>query len=257
LARLDGLAAAKCEEASGNGAAALAIFSKLERRFPSDADVIYSVAKYHMKAFNDATLDMFQRTPSSFRVHQLSAEVFETQGQFEPAVDEYRKAISLNPKSPDLHYRLGRAILMRSHAPAALEEAKAEFQKERELSPEDSATEYQLGQIAQVENNATQSRDHFERALKLSPDFPEALVALAKLNSQSKQYDRAAALLQQAIALQPANEAAHYTLMMVYRDSGQAEKARSEKAILDKLQRPPEGEFTDFLKKLGEKTSPQ
>jgi hypothetical protein len=30
------------------------------------------------------------------------------------------------------------------------------------------------------------------------------------------------------------------------------DKAKQEKAILDKLQKPPEGEFSDFLKKLGE-----
>ena len=57
--------------------------------------------------------------------------------------------------------------------------------------------------------------------------------------------------------VQPANEAAHYALMMTYRDSGQLEKAKSEKAVLDRLQRPPEGEFTQFLKKLGEKPPPQ
>ena len=41
--------------------------------------------------------------------------------------------------------------------------------------------------------------------------------------------------------------------MLAYRNSGQMDKARREKQELDKLQRPPEGEFTDFLKKLGEK----
>jgi hypothetical protein len=35
------------------------------------------------------------------------------------------------------------------------------------------------------------------------------------------------------------------------------DKAKSEKAILDKLQKPPEGEFSDFLKKLGEKPPAQ
>ncbi len=34
---------------------------------------------------------------------------------------------------------------------------------------------------------------------------------------------------------------------------GKWTKRKNEKAILDKLQKPPEGEFSDFLKKLGEK----
>jgi hypothetical protein len=40
--------------------------------------------------------------------------------------------------------------------------------------------------------------------------------------------------------------------MIAYRNAGRMADARREKAELDKLQRPPEGEFTEFLKKLGE-----
>jgi DNA-binding SARP family transcriptional activator len=72
-----------------------------------------------------------------------------------------------------------------------------------------------------------------------------------------KRYDRAISLLSQAVELQPANETAHYALLTAYRDAGQTDKAKSEKAILDKLQKPPEGEFSDFLKKLGEKPPAQ
>jgi hypothetical protein len=44
---------------------------------------------------------------------------------------------------------------------------------------------------------------------------------------------------------------------MAYRNSGDIEAAKREKAALDALQKPPEGEFTDFLKKLGEKPPKQ
>jgi hypothetical protein len=40
--------------------------------------------------------------------------------------------------------------------------------------------------------------------------------------------------------------------MLAYRNSGQMDKARLEQQELQKLQHPPEGEFTDFLKRLGE-----
>ena len=253
LARLSGIAAARCETAKGDGGAALNHLLALKQRFPKDADVLYELARFHMKSFNDATFAMFERTPSSYRVHQLSAEVFEVQGRFDEAVDEYRKACAMNPSAPDLHYRLGRALLMRSHEPAALTQAAEAFTAELKLNPEDAATEFQLGQIAQVQGNAAAAKDHFTRALSLSADFPEALIALGKLESQQKQYEQAIALLLRAVHIQPANEAARYALMMAYRDSGQMEKAKAEKTELDRHQRPPEGEFNDFLKKLGEK----
>jgi tetratricopeptide (TPR) repeat protein len=253
LARLGGLAAAKCQQSIGDSAAALTTLQQLERRFPNDPDVLYSLARFHMKAFNDSTLAMFQRIPASYRVHQLSAEIFEVEGRYEQAIAEYQKAIALSPAAPNIHFRLGRAFLMAGHGDTALDQARAEFQAELRLSPEDAACEFQLGQIAQAQNRGDEARLHYTRATTLSPDFPEALVALARMHSEAKEYGEAISLLERAVRLQPASESAHYALMIAYRNSGNMEKARAEKAIVDRLQKPPEGEFTEFLRKLGEK----
>jgi tetratricopeptide (TPR) repeat protein len=252
LSRLTGLAAVKCDPAN-----AFILIQRLGQRFPDDPDVLYTAAKLHMKAFNDTTFAMFQRAPSSYRVHELSAEIFEVQNRYSDAVAEYRKAIEMNPNAPDLHFRLGRALLMESHDPAMLDRAASEFRSELKLSPEDGACEFQLGQIAQVEGKTAEAKLHFERAVELSPNFVQALIALGKLSSQEKDYQRAISLLSHATALQPANETAHYALLTAYRDSGNMEQAKAEKATLDKLQKPPEGEFSEFLKKLGEKQPEQ
>lgn len=252
LSRLTGLAAVKCDSAH-----AFTLIQQLEERFPNDPDVLYTAARLHMKAFNDATFAMFQRAPASYRVHELSAEIFEVQNRYSDAVAEYRKAIEMNPNAPDLHFRLGRALLLQSHDPAVLDLAANEFRSELKLSPEDGACEFQLGQIAQVQGKTAEAKAHFERALELSPSFVQALIALGKLCSQEKDYKRAISLLSRATALQPTNETAHYALLTTYRDSGDMEKAKAEKEILDKLQKPPEGEFSEFLKKLGEKQPEQ
>lgn len=255
--RLTRIGAVKCYASLNDSQKALALLDALERRFPNDADVLYLSAKLHMKAFNDATLAMFQRTPSSYRVHELSGEIFEVEDRFSDAAAEYRKAIEANPNAPDLHYRLGRAILLESHSPEALKQAAAEFQSELKLSPEDGACEFQLGQIAQVQGAMNDAVPHFERALQLSPNFVQALIALGKIKTQVREYPAAIDLLSRATKLQADNETAHYALLTAYRDSGQLDKANAEKATLDRLQKPPEGEFSDFLKKLGEKPPPQ
>lgn len=251
--RLAGLAAAKCYAAIGDEAKAFATLDDLRKRFPNDADVLYLRAKLHMKAFNEATLAMFQGAPASYRVHELSAEVLEVENRYSEAAAEYRKAIELNTTAPELHYRLGRAILLESHNSDALERAAAEFQAELKLSPEDAACEFQLGQIAQVQGKSSEAKPYFERAVALSPGFVQALIALAKLEPGKK----AIPLLQKAVELQPSNEGAHYALLTAYRNAGEMDKAAAEKAILDRLQRPADGEFSDFLKKLGEKPAKQ
>ena len=254
LSRLAGLALAGCFVSEGQTGKALPVTARLEAKHPDDADVLYQTARVHMKAFNDVTRRMFDKTPASYRVNQLSAEIFETQNRFANAAVEYRKAIAKNPRALNLHFRLGRALLLESHNPEALALAEKEFGAELALNAGDAAAEFQIGQILNAQSKADQALPHFEKALELSPDFAEAALAVGRTRVQAKQYAEAIPLLEHVVVLEPRNEAGHYTLMLAYRNSGQMDKARREQEVLQKLQHPPEGEFTDFLKRLGEGT---
>jgi tetratricopeptide (TPR) repeat protein len=251
--RTAGLALAQCLIGAKRFAEAGPVVAQLEKEYPADPDVLYVAAGYHMKAWNDVIYRMYERAPSSYRVDQLSAEVFETQGKYTEAIAEYRKAIVKNPAAVDIHYRLGRALLQQSHDTGALAEARKEFEAELRLNPSDAVAEYQVAQILIAEQNKAEAAAHLERAAALNPEFPEALIAVAKLRSEAKRFPEAIDLLQRAIKAQPRNETAHYNLMLAYRAAGRTEDAQREKAELDKLQKPPEGEFTNFLKKLGDK----
>ena len=257
LRRLAGIALVQCALSQDRMAEALPVLDQLRKSFPDDADVLYETAKVHMKAWNDAVFQMYRKTPASYRVNQLSGEIFEIQGRYQDAAAEYRKAIQKNPAALNLHYRLGRALLLESHEAGNLREARKEFEAELALNPSDAVAEYQVGQTLLAEPNAAGAGAHFEKAVALNPEFAEALVALAKTKSDDKKYGDAIPLLERAVKLQPASESARYSLMLAYRNAGRAEDARREKAIFDKLSRPPEGEFTEFLKKLGEKAPKQ
>ena len=65
LRRLAELAAVKCYHNLDQTASASKLLDQLQREFPSDPDVLYLAAKLHIKAFNDATLAMFQKAPDS------------------------------------------------------------------------------------------------------------------------------------------------------------------------------------------------
>ncbi len=121
------------------------------------------------------------------------------------------------------------------------------------MNPSDAVAEYQVAQALAAGQRKPEAAAHFERAAELRPDFPEALIAVAKLRSDAKRYTDAIALLERAVKLQPRNETAHYNLMLAYRNAGRTADAQREKTELDKLQKPPDGEFTDFLKRLGDK----
>lgn len=253
IARLAGQALVQCYLAGGRTDEAAGVVSRLAREFPDDADVLYQKARLHMRAWNDTVYQLYQKAPASFRVNQLSGEILEIQGQFAEAAAEYRKAIEKSPSTPNLHFRLGRALLMSSHAPETLEAALKEFEAELALNPFDAIAHYQVAQILQVQQKVGPATARFEKALELKPDFTEALIALGKLRLDAKRNEEAISLLQRAVKLAPRSETAHYNLMMAYRNAGRMDEARRQKTELDKLQKAPEGEFSEFLKKLGEK----
>jgi tetratricopeptide (TPR) repeat protein len=252
LRRLAGLGAVQCRLARGDYDRAYPLVARLKELAPSDPDVLYQAARLHMRAWNDTIYQMFQRAPASYRVNQISAEIFEIQGKFAEAVAEYRKAIEKNPAALNLHYRLGRALLMESHTPEALEKAKQEFEAELALNPNDAVAEYQVAQILTAQQRSGEAKARLERAIALQPQFSEALVALARLLLEEKKNEEAIALLERAVKAAPRSEPARYNLMRAYRNAGRLDEARRQQEELNKLQQPPAGEFTEFLKKLGE-----
>jgi tetratricopeptide (TPR) repeat protein len=252
IRRLTGLGLARCLTAAKKFDDSLAVLYRLKALYPNDADVLYETARGHLKAWNGLVYEMFEKTPASFRVNQLSAEVFEIQGQYSEAAGEYRKAIEKNPDALNLHYRLGRALLMQSHEPGALAEARKQFEAELALNPNDAVAEYQVGQILLTGQKPAEATPHFERTVELDGNFAEALIALGRIRSQQRNFGEAIRLLERAVELAPESEGAHYNLMLAYRNAGRREDAQKQKARLDELQKAPEGEFTDFLKRIGQ-----
>jgi tetratricopeptide (TPR) repeat protein len=249
--KLASLALAQCRIADFRFDEAAAVIAKIRTKYPNDPDVLYLAARLEMRQWNDTIYHLYRQAPGSFRVNQISGEILETQGRFAEAAAEYRKAIAKNSKATALHYRLGRALLMTSHDPEALGLALKEFQAELTLNPHDAVAEYQAAQILETQGDPAQAAAAFERAIALDANFAEPLVALGKIRVQQKRESEAISLLVRAVALAPSNETARYNLMMAYRNAGRREDAMREKAELDKMQKTPEGEFTDFLKKLG------
>jgi len=252
LRRLTGLGLARCHIAAENFSGAFPVLYRLKELYPGDADVLYETARMQMKAWNDVVREMFQKTPASFRVNQLSAEIFEIQGKHSEAVAEYRKAIQKAPQTLNLHYRLGRALLMESHEPAALDAARQEFEAELALNPNDAVAHYQVAQILQAQQKPAEAMARLERVVQLDPNFVEAVIGLGRLHLDANRNEQALALLERAVQLAPKSESAHYALMIAYRNAGRRDDAQRQKEQLDELQKSPEGEFTDFLKRIGE-----
>lgn len=257
LKRAAGLGFVQCALTHGNPGQAYLVLEELRAQFPTDADVLYLAARFHRKAWNDVLYALFQNAPASYRVNQISGEIFEMQGRLEEAASEFRKAIAKNPAALDLNFRLGRVLALQSTAPESLAAARQHFETELALNPGDAVSHYQVGQILLAEGQPEEAASRFEKALALNPEMVEALVALGKIASGRQRYAEAVDYLERATKLRPISEPALYNLMLAYRNAGRTRDAQAAEQRLKSLQQPSAGEFTEFLKKIGEKPQPQ
>lgn len=145
-------------------------------------------------------------------------------GEHQAAVEQYRRALAIDPHLGAGYYYLGRALSAlgrREEALAALESAAAleppqsprryllraevhvarqewsaalaAFGQAAELVPEDPVPHYRLGWVLAHElEDAEAATAHFQWALQLDPDYVPPRLALARLYAEREECDQAA-----------------------------------------------------------------
>ncbi len=212
----------------------LAVLQKLRQLAPNDADILYAASKVYASLWNKVVQRMLSKTPNSYRIHQVLAEVAEAQGNYAQAAKEYRLIIKMEPQLVGFHYRLGRAMLQDNPTPEVDKAALAEFQKELEINPRDVPSLTEIGQIYLKSHQLQEASRRFSHALELQPSYVQSHVGLGKVLLEQKELQQAAKHFEEAVRLAPEDETAYYNLMIAYRDLGRTAEA---KVALDNFQR--------------------
>jgi tetratricopeptide (TPR) repeat protein len=205
----------------------------LREKYPTDAAVLYASYRVHSDAAGEAMLSLSLVAPHSALMHQVMAHELAKQGQMEGAIRNYREALKIDPKLAGLHFELAEA-LNASDTQAGKAEAKTEYEAALSLNPADEKSECRLGAIDYRDGDVHGSFSHFSRATQLQPDDPEAALGLAKVWLLMNEPQKALALLEHAVQLDPTSAEAHFRLAMLYRDQGRVQDAKQE---LDEYQK--------------------
>ena len=158
-----------------------------------------------------------QVAPASVWRHQAEAEAYESQGSYDAAISEYRQVLSVDPRRPGIHYRIGRTLLARSrqtNTPHDYAAAK-EFEQELQVDPGNANAAYELGEIHRNAGEFDEAQKFFEQALQYYPDFEEAHLGLAAVLMSLQKPELALPHLQKAVSLNAGNEVAWYRLSQV------------------------------------------
>jgi tetratricopeptide (TPR) repeat protein len=213
---------------------AAAVVSTLRQLEPANVDILYTAHRIYSDLADESMLSIAMLAPDSARMHQLMAHEAARQGNRQTAIEQYRKALSIDPNLPGLHFEFAEA-LSGSSVPSDRGEVEKEYKAALAANPFDEKSECRLGEIAARQSDSKTAFAHFSRALKLQPDDADANLGLAKILISTDQPQKALPLLQRAAELEPFNSVVHYHLSTVYRKEGHPADAQRELAEFRKL----------------------
>jgi tetratricopeptide (TPR) repeat protein len=224
---------------------------ELTQLYPNDPEVLYETGRMCGNFAYLAMQKLASVAPDSVWRLQASAELFETEGQYDAAMANYRKILEREPRRPGIHLHLGRCLLARARAQNAeggSAEALKEFDAELQVDPTNANAAYEAAEIYRKSLELNKARALFETALQRYPNFEEAQVGLGRVLLAQKKPDLALTHLQRAIALDREDDVAYYQLAAAYRLMGntseqqnalahfktlRARRTREQSALLD------------------------
>ena len=153
-------------------------------------------------------------------LHVLFGRAYRDAEDMPSAINEFRRAIQIDPTTPHAHYFLGLAQLSQNEwKPIA--DAETEMKAEVHNYPHDYLANYMLGFLASEERRYPESDHYLGLAAQINPEAPEpplymGLNAYAQDNNQ-----RAETMLRKAVLLTGKDEArSNYQIRRAYVDLG-------------------------------------
>jgi tetratricopeptide (TPR) repeat protein len=156
------------------------------------------------------------------------------QGATKRGVQLLLEACDLNPSDPAPYMFLGKLQQAEKIEPPGWTE---KFKRFANLHPENAMAHYYYAVALSKQSPGTEDfalvESELKRAIELDPKLGNAYLQLGILYSSKKDAPAAIRAFQKAIELLPLPDEAHYRLAQLYRQSGESEKARQEKALYD------------------------
>ena len=186
----------------------------------------YRQHNYFDQAYDWATR-WIQHAPKDWYAYYLRALAQERGNQFRPAIDDFGKALELNPNSLDTRLHLADALLHIKRTEHALQQYEICLREQ----PDSPRAGLGKGKCLILLGRDTEALDLFQKLLTRpgadrDKDLADGFRMYGQLLWQHDQPDAAVPLLQKAVALAPTNAQANWQLAAVFRSLGQEAEAK-------------------------------
>jgi tetratricopeptide (TPR) repeat protein len=185
--------------------------------------------------------------PKDWVLHQKLAQLLETypdKTQQARALEEWRQVIALLPHYPDAHCELGVLLDRTGQTPEAENELRMALKLSRNCSPNALNA---MGHVLAGQNRLTEAVEHYEKAIRLKPNFPDAHSNLGAALERLGKKEEAKAHFEEALRLAPANKQAAAHMGELFDEHGEVSAAVTR--YTEMLRTDPNNAVTHF--KLG------
>jgi tetratricopeptide (TPR) repeat protein len=205
----------------------------LRQLAPEDVYILYAAHRIYSELADETMLSVAMLASNSARMHQMMAHELARQAKDEEAIENYRQALKIDPRRPDIHFELAEMLNSQSSR-AAQTEAEKEYRLALEGNPFDEKSESRLGDIALRRSDAKGALALYSRALEMQPNDAGANLGMGKALMSLHQPERRSNIWS-AVKIDPFNAASHYRLGVLYRQLGRTDDAKRELAEFEKL----------------------
>jgi len=152
---------------------------------PKDYDVAYTLGLTYLKQHQfSSARKIYERMIIQLgnrpQLRVLFGRAYRETGFLPEAIEEFRKAITLDTHFPRAHYHLGLTYLLKDGA-AKLGEASDEFKLELAAHPDEFYANYYLGIVYVSQGKAAFAVELLEKASQIQPNNPTLTSSWARL----------------------------------------------------------------------------
>lgn len=151
--------------------------------------------------------------------------------RYDDAIAAFDAALQFDPGNSGIRYNRGEAL----RRAGRFAQARAELVAVLEAEGEAPDLLLALGLVAYESDDYPAAISHYERAIAIRPDYPEAWNDLGVVRFRSEDYPKARQCFEKAVALRPDYAEAWFNLADTYEELGLAADERHARACLREI----------------------
>jgi tetratricopeptide (TPR) repeat protein len=191
----------------GDFATAVSELENAAKLAPDDYDIAYTLGLAYLKQHQFAPAKriydrMLGQLGDRPQLHIIFGRAYRETEFLPESIEEFKKAIALDPHFPRAHYYLGLTYLLKDGT-ARIKEAAEEFKIELKANPEEFFANFYLGVVYVIERDWELAISFLQKASRLQPDNPDPYFHLGQAYQSIEKHEQAVEVLRKSIALNP------------------------------------------------------